>query len=94
MLCQICLEAHCVAMWSFIFCGSCYDIQTWRPYNCLPQLMFCKTLLSGFPDSVMMSPSNHFQKKPSLQPLTGEILELKTANHQEEAMADIHAKGQ
>ena len=48
--------------------------------------MLCETSLpSGFPDCVMIS--------PPLQPLTGEILEPKTANHQEEARADIHARG-
>ena len=31
--------------------------------------------------------------EPSLQPLTGEIIEPKTANCQEEARADIHARG-
>ena len=31
--------------------------------------------------------------EPPLQPLTGEFLEPKTANHQDEARADIHVRG-
>ena len=51
-------------------------------------MLYGTLLLSGFQGHAMMRPFSHLYSH-----LLGEIIESKTANHQDEARADIHAWG-
>ena len=62
-------------------------MQTWRPHVC------CHNALRNITAELLSGICHDVSTEPPLQPLTGEFLEPKTANHQDEARADIHVRG-